>query len=74
MWLFGGGLFLVIISQHSLQLTAVYGLSLGLSSLLFGSLVGHIVDKSPRLKGKSKIKLKRSLPWKDIFCKLKPIG
>lgn len=51
MWSFGVGLFLINISPGSLQLTAAYGLSIGLSVLLFGALVGDIVDASPRLKG-----------------------
>ncbi|GFN75309.1 solute carrier family 40 member 1 [Plakobranchus ocellatus] len=50
MWSFGVGLFLIIISPESLQLSASYGLSMGVSTLLFGSLVGDIVDKSARLK------------------------
>ncbi|BFY97245.1 hypothetical protein BsWGS_00285 [Bradybaena similaris] len=50
MWSFGVGLFLINISPESLQLTAAYGLSIGLSVLLFGALVGDIVDASPRLK------------------------
>ncbi|GFN75308.1 solute carrier family 40 member 1 [Plakobranchus ocellatus] len=50
MWSFGVGLFLINISPESLQLSASYGLSMGISTLLFGSLVGDIVDKSARLK------------------------
>ncbi|KAK3759765.1 hypothetical protein RRG08_041723 [Elysia crispata] len=50
MWSFGVGLFLIIISPESLLLSAVYGLCMGMSTLLFGSLVGDIVDKAPRLK------------------------
>ncbi|CAG5116589.1 unnamed protein product [Candidula unifasciata] len=50
MWSFGVGLFLINISPDSLQLTAAYGLSMGLSVLLFGALVGDIVDATPRLK------------------------
>ncbi|KAH9518527.1 hypothetical protein Btru_017057 [Bulinus truncatus] len=50
MWAFGVGLFLINISSDSLQLTAVYGLSMSLNVLLFGALVGDIVDETPRLK------------------------
>ncbi|XP_013065016.1 solute carrier family 40 member 1-like isoform X1 [Biomphalaria glabrata] len=50
MWAFGVGLFLINISSESLQLTAAYGLSMSLSVLLFGALVGDIVDETPRLK------------------------
>ncbi|RUS72146.1 hypothetical protein EGW08_020088 [Elysia chlorotica] len=49
MWSFGVGLFLINISPESLLLSAVYGLCMGISTLLFGSLVGDIVDKAPRL-------------------------
>jgi len=51
MWGFGVGLFLVIISPQDLRVTAIYGLSMGVSVLLFGALVGDWVDKTPRLKG-----------------------
>lgn len=51
MWAFGIGLFLINISPESLQLTAIYGLCIGLSILFFGALVGDIVDETPRLKG-----------------------
>ncbi|CAL1527364.1 unnamed protein product [Lymnaea stagnalis] len=50
MWSFGVGLFLIKISPESLQLTAVHGLSMGLSVLFLGALVGDIVDETPRLK------------------------
>ncbi|XP_059174595.1 solute carrier family 40 member 1-like isoform X2 [Physella acuta] len=50
MWAFGIGLFLINISPESLQLTAIYGLCIGLSILFFGALVGDIVDETPRLK------------------------
>ncbi|GFR69217.1 solute carrier family 40 member 1 [Elysia marginata] len=50
MWSFGVALFLIIISPKSLLLSAVYGLCMGLSTLFFGSLVGDIVDRAPRLK------------------------
>ncbi|KAL4225216.1 hypothetical protein ACF0H5_015907 [Mactra antiquata] len=50
MWAFGVGLFMVIIYPESLLLTAIYGLSMGCSVLLFGALVGDWIDKTPRLK------------------------
>ncbi|XP_041367653.1 solute carrier family 40 member 1-like isoform X2 [Gigantopelta aegis] len=50
MWSFGIGLFLIGISPDSLQLTAIYGLSRGISVLLFGAIVGDWVDNTPRLK------------------------
>ena len=53
MWSFAAGLFLVIIHPDSLQLTAVYGLTLGASMLLFGALIGDWVDHTPRLRGQS---------------------
>ncbi|XP_067649889.1 ferroportin-like [Haliotis asinina] len=50
MWWFGTGLFLIELSPNSLQLTASYGLSTGLSILLLGALIGDWVDKTARLK------------------------
>lgn len=51
MWSFGVGLFMVIISPQSLRVTAIYGLCMGGSILLFGALVGDWVDRTPRLRG-----------------------
>ncbi|XP_067648892.1 ferroportin-like [Haliotis asinina] len=50
MWAFAVGLFLIKISPESLQLTASYGLTSGLSVLLLGALIGDWVDNTPRLK------------------------
>lgn len=54
MWIFGMGMFLVRIADDDLQLSATYGLATGLAIFLFGPLVGHWVDSTPRLKGTSK--------------------
>ena len=51
MWQFGVGLFMVIISPDSLFLTAAYGFATGGAVLLFGTLVGDWIDKTPRLRG-----------------------
>jgi hypothetical protein len=51
MWSFSIGLYLVILSPTSLQLTAVYGLILAVSILLLGSTIGLWIDLTPRLKG-----------------------
>ena len=52
MWAFGIGIFLINISPGSLQLTAISGLSQGVAVLLFGALIGDIVDVTARLKGR----------------------
>ncbi|XP_072179772.1 ferroportin-like [Diadema setosum] len=50
MWSFAVSLYLVEIEEQSLRLTAVYGLCVSGSSLLFGAAVGRWVDKTPRLR------------------------
>ncbi|XP_033640075.1 solute carrier family 40 member 1-like [Asterias rubens] len=50
MWTFAVALFLVEIEDLSLRLTAVFGFALTVSVLLFGTLVGQWVDRTPRLK------------------------
>ncbi|KAK0063684.1 solute carrier family 40 member 1, partial [Biomphalaria pfeifferi] len=50
MWGFGVGLFLINLSFESLHLTAAYGLCMSLSVLLFGALVGEVIDKIHRFK------------------------
>ncbi|XP_046573535.1 solute carrier family 40 member 1-like [Haliotis rubra] len=50
MWIFGSGLLLVEILPESLQLTAIYGLSVGIAVLLLGALIGDWVDRTGRLR------------------------
>ncbi|XP_070565072.1 solute carrier family 40 member 1-like isoform X2 [Ptychodera flava] len=50
MWTFAVGLYLVAIEMNSLRLTAIYGLVLGLSALMFGAIIGNWIDANPRLK------------------------
>ncbi len=50
MWQFAVGLFLVELSPQSLRLTATYGFASGGAILLFGAIIGHWVDTTPRLK------------------------
>ncbi|XP_038044954.1 solute carrier family 40 member 1-like [Patiria miniata] len=49
MWTFAVALYLVEIEDNSLRLTAVFGFALTISVLLFGTLVGQWVDRTPRL-------------------------
>ena len=51
MWSFAVALYLVEMDE-ALRLTAIYGLSVAGSSLIFGAAVGKWVDKTPRLRGK----------------------
>lgn len=51
MWKFAVGLFLVILSNESLKLVAIYGFVNGSSMLIFAALIGDWVDRKMRLKG-----------------------
>ncbi|XP_068248256.1 solute carrier family 40 member 1-like [Palaemon carinicauda] len=50
MWMFAGGLFLFEVTPGSLRLAAIYGASLALTVIVFGSPVGRLVDQTNRLK------------------------
>eukprot|EP00057_Strongylocentrotus_purpuratus_P030721 XP_782524.3 PREDICTED: solute carrier family 40 member 1 [Strongylocentrotus purpuratus] len=50
MWSFTVALYLVEIQEQSLRLTAIYGLCVSASSLIFGAAIGRWVDKTPRLR------------------------
>jgi len=50
MWSFVVGLYLVELTPNSLRLTAIYGLAVSFTMVLFGSTIGHLVDSYPRLK------------------------
>ncbi|KAH9496913.1 hypothetical protein Btru_010169 [Bulinus truncatus] len=50
MWMFAVGIFMVHITPESLQLTAIYGLSMGTTVLLGGPIIGDWVDNSTRIK------------------------
>ena len=51
MWSFAVGLYLVELTPNSLRLTAIYGLAVSFTMVLFGSTIGYFVDANPRLKG-----------------------
>jgi len=50
MWSFAVAVFLIGLDSNSLRLPAIYGLSIGASGLLFKTLVGDWVDRTPRMK------------------------
>jgi len=50
MWTFAVAVFLIGLDSDSLRLPALYGLSIGASGLLFKTLVGDWVDRTPRMK------------------------
>ncbi|XP_055887894.1 solute carrier family 40 member 1-like isoform X2 [Biomphalaria glabrata] len=50
MWIFAVGIFMVHITPDSLQLTAIYGLTMGTTVLLGGPLIGDWVDNSTRIR------------------------
>ncbi|XP_007888189.1 solute carrier family 40 member 1-like [Callorhinchus milii] len=50
MWHFAVSLFLVELYGNNLLLTAVFGLAISSTLILFGALVGNWVDKNPRMK------------------------
>jgi len=49
MWWFAGGLYMMQIDTKSLQLTAIYGLVLAATVILFGASVGNWIDKTRRI-------------------------
>uniref|UniRef100_A0A3P9GZS0 Solute carrier family 40 member n=1 Tax=Oryzias latipes TaxID=8090 RepID=A0A3P9GZS0_ORYLA len=51
MWHFAISVFLIELYGHNLLLTAVFGLVVAGSVLLFGALIGDWVDRNPRNKG-----------------------
>ncbi|XP_059177687.1 solute carrier family 40 member 1-like [Physella acuta] len=50
MWTFAVGIFMIHITPDSLQLTAIYGLTMGTTVLLGGAIIGDWVDNSARLR------------------------
>lgn len=50
MWTFAVGIFMVHITPDSLQLTAIYGLTMGTTVLLGGAIIGDWVDNTTRLR------------------------
>ena len=53
MWVFVVGLFLVRLDLTSLLLTAIYGLTLAITAIVFAPVFGNWVDSHPRLHGRS---------------------
>lgn len=51
MWHFAISVFLIELYGHNLLLTAIFGLVVAGSVLLFGALIGDWVDRNPRNKG-----------------------
>uniref|UniRef100_A0A8C3SG00 Solute carrier family 40 member n=1 Tax=Chelydra serpentina TaxID=8475 RepID=A0A8C3SG00_CHESE len=51
MWHFAMSVFLIELYGHNLLLTAVFGLVVAGSVLVFGALIGDWIDRKPRNKG-----------------------
>ena len=51
MWAFAISIFLMLLTPNSLRLVAIYGVTVSLSVVAFGALVGDWIDATPRLKG-----------------------
>ena len=51
MWNFAFGLYLVVLAEKQLRLTAIYGFLMGISVLLFGGPIGNWVDRTNRRTG-----------------------
>lgn len=51
MWHFAMSVFLIELYGHNLLLTAVFGLVVAGSVLIFGVLIGDWIDRKPRNKG-----------------------
>jgi len=49
MWWFAGGCYMLEMHKESLRLTAIYGLVIAASVILFGASVGRFIDKTRRL-------------------------
>jgi len=49
MWWFAGGCYMLELHNQSLRLTAIYGLVIAASVILFGSTIGNWIDKTRRL-------------------------
>jgi len=49
MWWFAGGCYMLEMHKESLRLTAIYGLVIAVSVILFGASVGKWIDKTRRL-------------------------
>ena len=52
MWMFAIGVFMIALYPSSLELTAIYGFVNSAASLLFGAIIGDMIDGTQRLKGK----------------------
>lgn len=53
MWMFAVALYLNDLSGGSLRLVASYGFGIGGTTLLMGAIVGEMVDRYPRLRGRN---------------------
>lgn len=51
MWMYAIAIFLISLTPGSFLFTAIYGLSVSLSVVAFGALVGDWIDMTQRLKG-----------------------
>ena len=51
MWTFAIGVYMIALDPQTLQLIAVYGFAHSGASLLFGAVIGDLIDRAERLKG-----------------------
>lgn len=51
MWNFAIGFYMIELYPQSLELTAIYGFVHSGASLLFGAVIGDLIDRAQRLKG-----------------------
>ena len=49
MWWFAGGVFMLHLQDDNLRLTAIYGLVIAASVIMFGATIGNWIDRTKRL-------------------------
>ena len=54
MWWFAGGVFMLHLQNQDLRLTAIYGLVIAASVIVFGASLGKWIDRTQRLFGEHK--------------------
>ena len=51
LWAFALSIYFITINEDSLKITAINGLSGSLAKIIFGPLMGSVIDKYQRIKG-----------------------
>ena len=70
MWWFAGGVFMLHLQDEDLRLTAIYGLVIAASVIIFGASLGKWIDRTRRLTGKQRKRSTLCLESFIIFVQL----